>query len=62
MFVQPPLPLCFDGEFALAPSFLAEDAAPAPPAVKPPGEAEIVGPGDGITFPDDPFGLLGDKW
>jgi hypothetical protein len=69
---QPPPPVqsagsFFDDEFALAPTFLAEEAAPAPAPVptspgKPAGEIDLIDSTEALPFPDDPFGLYGDKW
>jgi hypothetical protein len=75
MPVQPVLPIppsqsFFDDEFALAPTFLADDSA-APqieqPATGPTGnqsggELDLIEHPDPIPFQDDPFGLFGEKW
>jgi hypothetical protein len=54
----------FDDEFTLPPKFLTEDAPPPTPEV-PPAQAKVgylPEVDDGLAFPDDPFGLYGDKW
>jgi hypothetical protein len=79
-FMPPPLPVgvptrktppasisattFFDDEFTLPPTFLTEDAPPAPVPGPPRASSDfdLLGPEDPVSFPDDPFGLYGDKW
>jgi hypothetical protein len=60
MLLQPALPVAVPMMPVGAPPPPPPESAQ--PAVKPPGAAGIIDRGDRIAFPDDPFGLVRDKW